>query len=379
MLPQAIMITDQEDNVNFQPLQRDLEQSGGLHIQGVDREVNKVLRRQVPPFETDRENGTARSNGGRSRGWCFTLNNPTEVQILIPQSWPNSEVDETGYKYLVYQLERGESGTPHLQGYVYYATLKSLKQMRELFTRENQAHWECARGTPRQNQKYCTKNESRIDGPWEFGDVPVQGLTNHLLEVKRLLDQEVPLIEIARNHENLYGTIIRNQRSLAWYGTAQQTERNWKMDVRVYWGDTGTGKSRACLAEFPGAYWKPRNTNDSNYFDGYSGQSVIIVDEFYGWFKWEFILKFIDRYPLLLDVRYGSTQCLAKTIVFTSNRHPKTWYKNPYYEWDKTNPLKRRITYVREFVNLVEEEDDAVVYRPIKKEKIDVFDIFKEI
>lgn len=52
----------------------------------------------------------------KSRGWCFTLNNytPEEEETLQDQ-------DLLGYRYMVYGHEIAPTtGTPHLQGYLYY-------------------------------------------------------------------------------------------------------------------------------------------------------------------------------------------------------------------------------------------------------------------
>lgn len=286
---------------------------------------------------------SAGANESRANGWCFTLNNPSEEDILLPQSW-----DIDSYVYLVYQLEQGESGTPHLQGYVNFGKQVRFNGVRDMFSPDNYPHLETAKGTAKQNMFYCTKEEGRLEGPWEFGVMPEQGKRSDLLSVKGLLDDNVSLIDIARDKEELFGTVIRNQRALNWYSMHQQVQRNWPMEVVVLYGSTGTGKSRSAMERWPGAYWKPRNTNNSNYWDGYNGESTIIVDEFYGWFTWDFLLKLTDRYPLLLDVRYGAVHCSARTIVFTSNKHPKDWYTRPSYPWDESNPLKRRITSLDE-------------------------------
>lgn len=43
----------------------------------------------------------------KSVNWMFTMNNP---KIELSEVW-----DETKMLYMVGQLEKGESGTPHLQ------------------------------------------------------------------------------------------------------------------------------------------------------------------------------------------------------------------------------------------------------------------------
>lgn len=69
-------------------------------------------------------------------------------------------------KYLVYQLEAGESGTPHFQGYVEMKKRTTLLQMKKLFPG---AHLEKRRGTQAEARAYCMKNDSRLEGPWEYG------------------------------------------------------------------------------------------------------------------------------------------------------------------------------------------------------------------
>ena len=86
--------------------------------------------------------------------WCFTSNNP--------ESEPRFQ--KSIMKYLVFGREVGESGTPHLQGYV-----QLLQRKRLSFLRNNMGgsfHWESAKGNCSQNQEYCKK-----DGNFqEFGE-----------------------------------------------------------------------------------------------------------------------------------------------------------------------------------------------------------------
>lgn len=88
--------------------------------------------------------------------WCFTLNNP-ESDL---GQWPET------VKYAVYQGEIGESGNYHFQGYVEFYSNQRLSALKELVPG---AHWEKRRGTAEQAREYAMKEESRVEGPWEFG------------------------------------------------------------------------------------------------------------------------------------------------------------------------------------------------------------------
>lgn len=91
------------------------------------------------------------NNNKRSRGWCFTLNNYTEEDFV---KFTKGEHINTLERWIVGK-EIGESGTKHLQGYYYFKNARTLKKMKEV---DGKAHWEAAKGSPKQNMDYCSKD-----------------------------------------------------------------------------------------------------------------------------------------------------------------------------------------------------------------------------
>lgn len=123
---------------------------------------------------------------------------------------------------------------------------------------------------------------------------------------------------------------------------SKSRDRTVAPKIFIYWGDSGTGKTRKALDEFPDAYivTKP-NGNGTLWFDGYHGQETMIIDEFYGWIPYDFLLRLCDRYPLKLQIKGGFVECCATRFIFTSNKPWKDWYNV-----SDTSALERRI---REF------------------------------
>lgn len=98
-----------------------------------------------------------------SKFWCFTLNNPTEdVEQVVTDFLSSGDVT-----YGIFGREVGESGTPHLQGFVILGRSRRLSFLRRKF----QAHWtrRHSNSTNEQARDYCKK-----DGDFEeFGEFPV--------------------------------------------------------------------------------------------------------------------------------------------------------------------------------------------------------------
>jgi len=124
----------------------------------------------------------------KGRNWCFTEH---DLPMLLLYGL---QVDglPAGVRYLCCQLERApDTGKDHLQGYVQLGTQQRLSWLKVNLSQT--AHWEVARGTPDENRAYCSKDQTRQDGPWEFGVLKAQGTRSDLLEVKAALGTYPPL------------------------------------------------------------------------------------------------------------------------------------------------------------------------------------------
>ena len=131
---------------------------------------------------------------GRARGWVFTLNNPAGSGPELLE-----QLRATGARYCVFQHERGESGTPHFQGYIYYNGARALSGMKKILPL---AHWEQQKGSAQQATDYCTKQDTRIGGPWTFGDLPTQGA--HITDAATALRQGKTMREVAQDYSAVF-------------------------------------------------------------------------------------------------------------------------------------------------------------------------------
>lgn len=101
--------------------------------------------------------------------FVFTLNNP-----VIPADHDLlKELVQSGKAvFITYQLEAGKEGTPHFQGYVEWTTKKSFAACKKLLTAR--AHIEARMGTQDQAIAYANKLDTRVEGPWTYGEKKTQ-------------------------------------------------------------------------------------------------------------------------------------------------------------------------------------------------------------
>jgi hypothetical protein len=276
------------------------------------------------------------SRGPQSCNWCFTINNPGDIdgQYDIPRGWP-------AVKYCIWQAEVGASGTEHLQGYVVFYKRMRLSALKKICF---EAHWEPRRGTHIQAKEYCQKRDNPIDGPWTIGSeegIPNgPGARTDLDALKADLDSKMALGSIAENHFALF---LRYERGIRSYLSLRSEYRKFqpgeKPQIFVLTGPSGCGKTRLARECFPGAYWVTKPTGSSPlWFDDYFGQEVIIFDEFYSWVPYDFLLRLLDFGEMQLPFKGGHAKCRAKIFIFTSNMPYSDWY--PKIE-DKTAFYRR--------------------------------------
>jgi len=165
--------------------------------------------------------------------------------------------------------------------------------------------------------------------------------------VKRKLDEGMTFRQLS---EENFGSFCRYEKGFRSYKRLHTAKRNWPMEIVLFIGPSGTGKTRAA-AELAGtdALW----VDNGKWFDGYDGQHTVIFDEFYG-SKMPFsaLLRLLDRYPYSVEYKGGVIEFVSRRVIFTSNEEPENWYsaeKTHQMDWEH-NPLNRRI---REFGRIV--------------------------
>lgn len=275
-----------------------------------------------------------------NRSYCFTWNNPSaEEQKIFIENLPIGPV----LRYICFGEEKGEEkGTLHLQGYLELKEPRRIAWVQREIFQNKKIHLEGRRGTREQARDYCKKDgRFKEFGEWREGG---QGRRNDLSSFYDALKAKT-MLEAFEEHKTCAIKFFGNAQKL--YGLFQRHKCPTFRPVRtmVLIGPTGSGKTLWAVKTHPDAYMLNQDSK-THWWDGYMGESEIIIDDFDGWIDYRFLLKLLDRYKLRLPVKGSHCWAIWKKVYITSNIHPENWFPNEDYA-----PLRRRLTKIVEYPN----------------------------
>ena len=275
---------------------------------------------------------------GTSRGWCFTIHNYTEEQVRRGLIWLETA------ECIGISAGREvcpKTGTPHLQGYVRLDNAFRKNEFYKIIgptcTSQKWVMFK-ANGDWTSNAKYTSKDENVC---WHKTPPDNhQGVRTDLVEFRDAIKRKASDTELFEDHLSCIAKYPRlEQRLKQSYGKSETREFR-KLEVIVHWGTAGTGKTRKPYEE--GAYLF--DDYEAGWWDGYDGESVICLDDFYGGIKYAFLLRLLDGFQCRLKVKGGFTYARWSKVYITSNKPPEEWYSLGF-----TAALKRRITKIIHF------------------------------
>jgi len=274
-------------------------------------------------------------NGQRYRRICFTLNNWT----------PQEYNDLCAFKatWMIIGKEVGDNGTPHLQGAAILGSQMTLATLKKVpgFRR---AHIENMYGSPEKNEAYCSKQDP---SPFVKGTLPKPGRRNDLESAYASLAGGATMRQMAEEHGV---EVIKYHKGLIAVRSLLVEARTEAPKVVWLFGPTGIGKSRVTIEfatkHFGGDYWM--SCGSLQWFDGYDGQNVAILDDFRGKHcPFSVLLRLLDRYSFRVPYKGGFVEWNPKVIFITCPYSPNEIFdvRGKHLPED-IKQLERRITQV---------------------------------
>ena len=219
-----------------------------------------------------------------------------------------------GVAYIKGQLEQGEGGFVHWQILFHLSKKGSLRSVRELL---GPYHYELSRSEAADD--YVWKEATRVAGTqFELGVKPFR--RNVVTDWDAVWDSAT---------KGDFGSIPSDVR-IRCYFTLRAIRAEFLLPVgiertcNIYWGKSGTGKSQRAWQE-GGVDSYPKDPR-TKFWCGYSGQENVILDEFRGGIDIAHMLRWLDRYPVRVEIKGSSVPLCAKKIWITSNVHPAQWW-----------------------------------------------------
>ncbi|AIF76267.1 Rep [Pollentivirus pleritis] len=262
------------------------------------------------------------------RNFVFTLNNYTEDEYNFIKNFEQAQ-------YIIIGKETGAQGTPHLQGYMELKKQVRFNTVKSVFPR---MHIEPRRGTQKQAVDYCKKEKNFI----EVGKAKMGGIRNDVASVIEFKNSSFKSF-----FESSPGADIQAFNLLGKIKTYMEEKRDYKTFVIWCYGPSGSGKSRWAY-EISRKY-NPYFKDDTKWWDGYDNNSVTILDDFRASnMKFNTLLKLLDRYPYLIEIKGGYRQFVSSIIIITCIQKHEDTYK--ILENDEPlNQLTRRINKIMSF------------------------------
>lgn len=238
----------------------------------------------------------------RARYWMFTINNPSFEDYPTKEEWQ--------FNYCVYQLEKGENGTPHLQGYVQFAKTKRLSAVKKI---NGRAHWEPRKGSHEQAVAYCTKEDTREAEPVELGEPTYQGQRNDIHDCTKMVMDGAEWTDVIEEHPV---AVVKYHKGLCFVRAKTQPKYEHDTVRGIWiWGPPGTGKSHTAREMDPDAYIKAQN----KWFDGYEGEKTIILDDLDTAMLGHHLKIWMDRYHCAGEFKGGTVNLRHTKFIVTSN------------------------------------------------------------
>ncbi|AXQ66034.1 MAG: putative viral replication protein [Cressdnaviricota sp.] len=280
--------------------------------------------------------------------------------------------------YCRWQLEKcGTTDRYHYQGFIQFKSRVKFTAVKTALQkagaeRPNTVHVEWRRGTVKQADDYCKKQDTQQQESQTAGTLALPAGQGARSDLKRLraktkrarsmddlyLDEDTEddiQMELAKYPKYCAGLLAAIQRKKA--------RKFRKVKVITLWGTTGTGKTRYAYER--GAFkWSPPSDTTKEWWDGYAGEKAILIDEFYGQMKPARLQELLDGYMCRMDIKTSHTYAFYDTVYITSNVSPEEWWGENVPAEVKASLIRRltqyggEIKHITQPMHFSDDEDD---------------------
>lgn len=224
-------------------------------------------------------------------------------------------------------------GFRHWQFVLYFRRKVRLGRIKSIRGFER-GHFELTRS--KSAEEYCNKLETSLGSKFQFGGLPFKRNSCTDWSAIKALAKSGKIDEVP---DDIY---VRYYRTLVSIQADHAKPLGMPKQVTLFVGPTGTGKSHLAWRR-AGEDGYPKDPN-SKFWCGYTNQKNVVIDEFRGNINVSHLLRWLDKYPCIVEVKGGSRPLCCVAIWITSNIMPREWY--PELDSRTLDALERRMEIV---------------------------------
>lgn len=330
----------------------------------------------------------------RHRAWVFTIfleDMPVDYGFMRRHCAADNFLQGVqSAKAIVFQLERApETGALHFQGAVIFDNPVSLRSAKRRLERcwgrliIKSPSLRPMRGNWADQQEYCKKEETRVEGPWEHGEPPAQGKRSDIVNLTAwfescaqtnpsiTMNSFLTFVELNHGQEARLSATAMLGRMGHWWRTMMMIHQERVMSnaqrtqptVHVVVGAPGVGKTHSVesicrdsgrtlmkLTSMDGHSYNSHNQFTKVWFPPNAGlQEVLILDDFIPGASPELVRELTGGGHMQAHFKGGTTSVAYSHVIVITNTPPDRWFHDPDTEAAKAVMDRlTKVTYITE-------------------------------
>jgi len=274
-------------------------------------------------------------------------------------------------KYYIFQIEKGEEEeTEHIQASIFFNVGKRFKTIKSYLPT---AHIEQVKGTNSQVRDYCSKTETRISGPYEYGNFAEERERTDIKDFVNLVQSGMSSVELSKLYPHLY---LRERNKLDMVKSDIFDEYAYRLrdvEVTFIYGESGVEKTSTIRREIGLKDTFFVNSYDNSIFTNYKYQKNLVLDEFDSQLRLQTINQMLDILPFQMRGLNCLKYAVFDKVYIISNKKLTDLYKDIQEKEDGAKMFK---TFDRRIHNIFYVDGDGnwhkereTVWEPCTNEK----------
>lgn len=257
----------------------------------------------------------------------------------------------SNFRYGIFQIEKGgNSELIHIQGFIQFSKPFNWSTFCRCFP---VADFSDVYSNSIRAREYCSKEDTRVRGPYEIGDFVEERGNSKTKEFLNLINMNAKDEELMEYSPTLY---LNNYHKIEKIQDSNRFRPFMKgqrqVEVTYIYGPPGVGKTTFVRESCNEDDLYNVDTYKYGGFDMYKGQNIIVFDEYNSQIELTLFNKLIDKWAVQLPARYGNKWACYTKIFIISNIPISEQYNSDNIKPEIRKAFFRRIHNIIRFTGI---------------------------